>query len=101
MASVQNLFRSPKKHFPMEELQEARVLADFGFEACAHAQPGGSRQALLGDRETVEALELQPGVLFENITTGGVNVNRFATAEQLRLGEALLEVSAACPRGDQ
>jgi hypothetical protein len=46
MARVQNLFRSPKKHFPMEELQEARVLADFGFAMCAHAQPGGSRASV-------------------------------------------------------
>jgi MOSC domain-containing protein YiiM len=96
MARVQNLFRSPKKHFPMEELQEARVLADFGFEACSHAQPGGSRQVLLVDRETVEALELQPGVLFENITTDGLNVNGLLTGQQLRIGEALLEVTAAC-----
>jgi MOSC domain-containing protein YiiM len=51
---------------------------------------------LLVDRETVEALELQPGVLFENITTDGLNVNGLLTGQQLRIGEALLEVTAAC-----
>jgi MOSC domain-containing protein YiiM len=96
MARVQNLFRSTKKHFPMEELQEARVLADFGFEACAHAQPGGGRQVLLVDRETVEAVELQPGVLFENITTDGLNVNSLPIGQQLHVGGALLEVSIVC-----
>jgi len=96
MARVQNLFRAPKKHVPMEELREARILADFGLEGCAHAQPGGSRQVLLVDRETLEAMELRPGVLWENITTDGLNVNSLQIGQQLRIGEARLEVTMVC-----
>jgi MOSC domain-containing protein YiiM len=96
MAIVHNLFRAPKKHLPMEELQEARILADFGLEGCAHAQPGGNRQVLLVDRETLEAMELQPGVLFENITTDGLNVNSLQIGQRLRMGEAVLEVTMVC-----
>lgn len=96
MAAVHNLFRAPKKHVPMEEVREARVLADFGLQGCAHAQPGGTRQILLVDRETLEAMELQPGVLRENIATNGLNVNSLPIGQQLRIGEALLEVTMVC-----
>ena len=96
MASVHNLFRAPKKHVRMEELQEARLLADFGLEGCAHAKADSSRQVLLVDRETLEAMELTPGVLRENITTGGLNVNSLQIGVHLRISEALLEVTMVC-----
>ena len=96
MASVHNLFRAPKKHVQMEELQEARLLADFGLEGCAHAKADSDRQVLLVDRETLEAMELRPGMLRENITTGGLNVNSLPIGVHLRMGEALLEVTMVC-----
>jgi len=96
MASVHNLFRAPKKHVQMEELQEARLLADFGLEGCAHAKADSDRQVLLVDRETLEAMKLTPGILRENITTGGLNVNSLQVGLHLRIGEALLEVTMVC-----
>jgi MOSC domain-containing protein YiiM len=96
MATVLNLFRAPKKHVPMEEVREARLLADFGLEGCAHAQAGSSRQILLVDRETLEAMELTPGILRENITTDGLNVNSLPIGQKLRIGDAHLEVTMVC-----
>ena len=96
MARVHNLFRAPKKHVPMEELREARILADFGLEGCAHARPGVGRQILLVDRETLEAMELTPGILHENITTDGLNVNSLRIGQLLRIGDARLEVTTVC-----
>src|ERR1700756_2126064 len=96
MARVQNLFRAPKKHLPMEELSEVRVIADTGFEECAHARAGSKRQVLLVDRETLEAMDLQPGIIRENITTDGLNVNSLPIGQLLRVGEARLEVSVVC-----
>lgn len=96
MAKVQNLFRAPKKHLPMEELPEVRAVGDTGFEGCAHARPGNPRQVLLVDRETLEAMDLQPGIIRENITTDGLNVNGLEIGQQLRVGEARLEVSMVC-----
>lgn len=96
MASVHNLFRAPKKHVPMEELREARLLADFGLEGCAHARVGAGRQVLLVDRETLEAMELAPGILRENITTDGLNVNSLQIGQLLRIGDAHLEVAMVC-----
>jgi MOSC domain-containing protein YiiM len=96
MARVLNLFRAPKKRMPMEELAEVRALGDTGFEGCAHGRPGRKRQVLLVDRETLEAMELKPGLIRENITTDGLNVNSLPFGQQLRVGEARLEVSAVC-----
>ncbi len=96
MARVQNLFRAPRKHSLMEELAEVRMVDDTGFERCAHGRPGSKRQVLLVDRETLEAMDLQPGIIRENITTDGLNVNSLPLGQQLRIGEARLEVSMAC-----
>ena len=96
MPRVQNLFRAPKKHLPMEELFEVRAVGDTGFEGCAHARPGSKRQVLLVDRETLEAMDLCPGIIRENITTDGLNVNSLQIGQQLGIGEARLEVSAVC-----
>jgi len=102
MARVHNLFRAPKMRLPMEELQEANLLADLGFEGCAHARPGGKRQVLLVDRETLEAMGLRPGVLRENITTDGLNVNGLPIGQQLRIGATVrLEVGMVCTPCDQ
>ena len=96
MPKVHRLFRAPKKRLPMEDLPEARILADFGVEGCAHARPGSGRQVLLVDRETLEAMELRPGILRENITTDGLNVNSLPLGQHLGIGEVLLEVTAVC-----
>jgi len=100
MAFVSNLFRARKRGLPMEEQQVAQAVADFGFLDCRHARKGGRRQLLLVDKETLDAMELQPGIIRENITTVGLDVNGLKPGEQLRVGAALVEVSmAATPCG--
>ena len=102
MARVHNLFRAAKLRLAMEELDEAKVVADFGMEGCAHARLGGKRQVLLVDRETLEAMDLRPGILRENITTDGLNVNGLAIGQQLRIGKTVrLEVGLVCTPCDQ
>jgi MOSC domain-containing protein YiiM len=101
MPTILNLFRAREKGWPMEELREVRAIDDFGFQGCAHARPGGKRQVLLVDRETLEVMELKPGVISENITTDGLNVNGLQLGQHLRVGEAQLEVSAVCTPCDQ
>ncbi len=85
----------------MEQLEVATLLADSGVEGCAHARPGGKRQVLLVDCETLDAMELPPGVIRENITTEGLNVNGLELGQRLRVGATLLEVSAVCTPCDQ
>jgi MOSC domain-containing protein YiiM len=101
MPLVKHLFRAPKKRLPMEELPEVRVADNSGFEGCAHARPDGPRQILLVDSETLEAMNLSPGIMRENITTSGLNVNGLEIGQKLRVGETRLEVSVACTPCDQ
>ena len=101
MAKVAHLFRAPKKRLPMESLGSASILADRGVEGCAHGRPGSKRQLLLVDRETLDAMNLQPGIIRENITTEGINVNGLPVGQRLRIGQALLEVTAICTPCDQ
>ena len=101
MASVHSVFRAPKKGLPMEELREAQILADFGLEGCAHAKAASNRQVLLVDRETLDAMDLEPGILRENITTDGFDVNNLQIGQRLRICQALLEVTRVCTPCDQ
>jgi MOSC domain-containing protein YiiM len=100
MAKLLHIFRAPKKRLPMEELDDALAIRNFGLQGCAHARPG-NRQVLLVDRETLEAMDLRPGIIRENITTEGLNVNSLALGQELRVGEVLLKVSAICHPCDQ
>jgi MOSC domain-containing protein YiiM len=101
MASVIHLFRAPKRREPMEELPEARALEDVGLEGCAHARPQGKRQVLLMDRETLDFFELAPGIVRENVTTEGLDVNGLAIGQRLQIGEVELLVSAVCDPCEQ
>jgi MOSC domain-containing protein YiiM len=96
MANVLHLFRASQRRLPMEEIAEVRAQTDSGLEGCAHARKGSPRQVLLMDSETLEAMDLRPGIIRENITTSGINVNGLAAGQQLRVGEAHLEVSIVC-----
>ncbi len=96
MARVMHLFRAPKKRAPMEELHEALAVEDVGLEGCAHARPGGKRQVLLMDRATLQQFGLVPGIVRENITTEGLDVNALAVGQRLGIGNVELQVSLVC-----
>ena len=101
MASVIHVFRAPRRRAPMEELPEANALEDVGLEGCAHARPQGKRQVLLMDRETLDFFELAPGIVRENVTTEGLDVNGLVPGQRLQIGEAELQVSAVCDPCEQ
>src|ERR1700733_6750404 len=102
MAKIAHIFRALKKRLPMEEVEEVRVIKNFGMEGCAHARAGGGpRQILLADRETLEAMDLRPGIVRENITTEGIDVHGLAMKQELRIGDVRLLVSEICHPCDQ
>ncbi len=95
-ARVAALFVSPLKGAPMQPQQHVLARANHGFDACAHARPGGSRQVLLIDSETLQEFAVAPGALKENITTVGLDVPGLTPGTRLRVGKTLLEVSKLC-----
>ena len=96
MATVQHIFRAPQKRLPMEEVAEISALENSGLAGCAHARTASARQVLLMDLETLELMDLQPGIIRENITTRGINVNGLSAGQRLRVGQAQLEVIMKC-----
>jgi MOSC domain-containing protein YiiM len=80
----------------MEELAIACAIEDSGLEGCAHARPGGKRQILLMDSETLGSLHLTPGIVRENITTQGLEVNALQVGQNIFIGDVRLEVSTVC-----
>jgi len=96
MANVVHLFRALQRRLPMEEVAEVRALQDSGLEGRAHARTGSPRQVLLVDSETLELMELSPGIVRENITTRGINVNGLDEGQRLQVGTAQLEISMVC-----
>lgn len=96
MAKILHLFRAPKPHAPMEELATARAVENSGLGGCAHARPGGKRQVLLVDVQTLGSMNLAPGIIRENITTQDLDVNALQLGQILRAGSVLLEVSVVC-----
>jgi MOSC domain-containing protein YiiM len=101
MAKVLHLFRAPKRGAAMEQLDQVCVLENAGLEGCAHARPNGKRQVLLMDVETLLKFELVPGIIRENITTEGLDVNALAIGQKLSVGEVDLEVSLVCDPCEQ
>jgi len=96
VAEVEKLFRSIAHRLPMRAVEEIDAVANRGFAGCAHAQPGGLRQILLMDAETLGELGLHPGEIKENITTRGLDVRRLRPGQRLRIGEALVEITVPC-----
>jgi MOSC domain-containing protein YiiM len=96
MAHVSNLFLAVQRGKPMKSVDQATALADRGFEGCLHARPGGKRQVLLVDSETLGEFDLAPGIVRENITTVGLHVADLRSGQRLVIGSALLEVTIPC-----
>lgn len=95
-ARVVALFRCPGHRAPMEPMAEVWAEADWGIWGDAHARPGSSRQVLLIDRETLEALDLEPGAVRENITVQGLPFSTLRPGDRLQIGEAILEITKPC-----
>lgn len=101
MAEVVHLFRCITHRVAMVAHEEIVAVENRGFAGCAHARPGGRRQVLLMDIETLEEMKIAPGAVKENITTRGIDIRALKTGERLRIGEALFEVTYRCDPCDQ
>lgn len=96
MAHVSNLFIATERRTPMKDLEEASAIVDRGLAGCIHGRPGGKRQVLLMDNETLAQFNLTPGILRENITTIGLSTTELGRGQRITIGEAVLEVTVPC-----
>lgn len=97
MGEALHLFKCLVHRFPMEEVDEVEVIANKGFRGCIHGRPGSKRQVSLMDRETLHKLGLTPGMVKENITTQGMDLQALRTGQILRIGQqCVLEITGPC-----
>lgn len=80
----------------MEEVESAEAVAEKGFRGCIHGRAGSRRQILIMDREALDLLGIDPGMVKENITGRGLNLREILPGVLLKVGEALLEATVPC-----
>ena len=81
----------------MTPVQEAVAISDMGLEGDEHARQGSSRQVLLIDKETLDVLDLAPGVVRENITVEGMDFSTIRAGQVFFIGEDVtLEATGPC-----
>ena len=81
----------------MSPVQEAVAISDLGLEGDQHALTGSARQVLLMDKETLDTLDLAPGVIKENITVEGLDISTVRAGQVFFIGDAVtLEGTGPC-----
>jgi MOSC domain-containing protein YiiM len=96
MGIVVSLQICAKHRAPMEKLKGVRVLENLGLEGDRHAIPNGSRQVLFIEEETLNRLDIPVGAVKENITTRGIELMHLAPGTQLRIREAIFQLTKPC-----
>jgi MOSC domain-containing protein YiiM len=96
MATVSGLFTSPGRGSAASTPHErVRAIAGSGFEGCAHANPP-KREVLFVSQQHLDALDLEPGAIRENLTIEGADVQDWQVGQQVRAGEAVFELTMVC-----
>ena len=96
MATVAGLFVSPERGSGRSEPRErVRAIESQGLEGCAHANPP-RREVLFVSEEHLDAVDVAPGAIRENITVAGADVQTWPLGQRVRVGDALLEITMVC-----
>lgn len=79
------------------EIKEINLIKDLGVEGDFHAK-GGDRQVSLLSSESIQkmrdkGLKLKNGAFGENIVTEGINLISLKIGQQLKVGEAEIEIT--------
>ncbi len=95
-AIVVALHICPGHRKPMIPVQALETIAEKGIQGDMHALEHSTRHVLLIEQETLLALNLQAGMVKENITTAGIALMSLKRGQDVRLGGALLRITNEC-----
>jgi MOSC domain-containing protein YiiM len=96
VATVSGLFTSPaRKSGTSTPHERVTAVAGLGIEGCAHANPP-KREVLFVSRQHLDALDLAPGAIRENITVAGADVETWPIGQRLQAGGAVFEITMVC-----
>ena len=94
---VSSLQLCPGYRKSMQHVESAEAIENLGLKGDKHALPDSTRQVLLIEKETLNALDLSPGIVKENITTEGIALMKLHTKQCLKIGEEVIfEITKAC-----
>ena len=79
----------------MDGHERRRAIAGEGLEGCAHANPP-KREVLFASKEHLDAVGVEPGATRENLTVEGADVEQWPIGQQVRVGEAVFEITMVC-----
>lgn len=95
--TIVSIQRSPGVRRPMQPVDPARIIQDFGLEEDHHARAGSERQLLLIEEETLQAMNLRIGEVRENLTTRGIDLAGLESGCLLQIGsEVRLRITKPC-----
>jgi MOSC domain-containing protein YiiM len=87
----------PGHRKPMTPVDSAELVGNLGLKDDVHAIADSSRQVLLLEKETLDAMGLEIGLVKENITTAGLPLMDLPHKTRLRLGDrAVIEITKPC-----
>lgn len=95
LGRVVRLFLKVQNGHPMREVPQLTAITGRGLEGDV-AFGRDRRQILLVSQSTLEAFDLQPGQIRENITLAGGPIDDLPAGTRIRIGEAILEVTGDC-----
>jgi MOSC domain-containing protein YiiM len=96
MARIGGIWTSPgRKSGRSEGHERRRAIVGQGLEGCAHANPP-RREVLFASREHLDAVDVEPGAIRENLTVEGADVQRWPIGQQVRAGGAVFEITMVC-----
>lgn len=85
------------KETPSDPVQEATAISGMGLEGDRSCKAGNVRQVLLMDKETLDEMDLKPGIIKENITTTGIDLTQAKVGQVFFIGDqATMEVVGEC-----
>jgi len=93
------LMVNPGTRQPMRHVREAHFVVGQGIEGNKNFGSGRRthRQVLLIDEETLDTVGMQPGVVKENITTSGLDLNSLRPGDVIELGtQVRLQITEPC-----
>ena len=96
MAKIVGLWTSPGRGTARMEAHERRqAVVGGGLEGCAHANPP-MREVLFVSKEHLDSVGVEPGAIRENFTVEGDDVQQWPIGQQVRVGDALFEITMVC-----
>ena len=97
MARIVGLWTSPAKNSGrMDARDRVQAIEGHGLEGCAHARPGTKRQVLFASAQHLDDVGVEYGRIRENFTVEGADVHDWPVGQQVRIGEALFEITMVC-----